>query len=1127
MILHFPDPTALRAVLCSGIIPTSVSDAAAWAGFPADGSTLVKPRKQLSRRVLTELGRLGCTQLSADLTLDQEVCCWPQLLNLTPEKESSEVAGRVVLFELPDEQQFAQLVAEMLRLGNDRQSFRVVEYPHGSSFLLRVVDPPYYSLLQVIDQTDLGQRSQAYVEQSEGVWTRLGFRHPLADQIRPPAGQWLLMRPPRDWTFVPEGPFQDLFTAVEFVVPAPELPCQDRPLREKIQVPLLLIKGQGGAAEMWVLRDNPIRQIEQLLQNADDSLVARLAFAVTEQDGQTVVLLRVNRSKLPPPALVLEGIGYAPYLKLPGLFLPTTARLHPPLRRDLAARMFVQDTSRVTWLSPEANGGFRPCSLPETSFRPLSDWVDYILDRDHEALEAWNASHRFEFETFVCMGDRTNRPRKSDKPVRNKTTPSQSVRLNQEIEDNEQDKQFPEVKLAPIVPVREFEPDVQRAKILKQLREREGLFLKKETPPTGSEWNALWVELAGLYASLEHWRDACICWSNAVWDEADLSEPVADHWQQCVQAAAGVKSLTNQAFKKLLQTTQPSVSQSALVATILISAAARPKPPAEISRHLALLISSLLRSEGVLPVRMVWLAWVAVSRLSGDDYLALARARDRLLERLFDQGLQADVDLPNFLRIGGAAAIDHIRGLRDKLVQLEYLFHAWIVEPVAGANPRTRAYAALTCAYGLARLGEQSEARYRLEEIHTGFGKDDAVHRWLCAAYSARVEQVLLGRSGGQLPDELLNSLDRMDRMQRYKVDRVRLESRILEPHERVNPYRQWHKHYTTDISQQLGLLTDIRDSGVLREQVQNLLQASKKGSATSEVDVVLAALELGPRLGATIASQVLDRVEPLLKNCSDALQKGLLLGRAIYVSAHFGNSEAAWRFSEQYERALPNIVDEYFTLAIKYHPGNKARVDTIESLFAHSFRSLRRLGLGDTMLGPSERIATLVRDRLAQQRGPSRKQPQETDRVRPLRLLALVAGVWFCYRRHEQAMSVADEIRHVLFEGDLSSVEQKDLAIAYLGAVGLAQNQIAVARVQELFEFQGSRRRLVRVEDALTTSSHLSVSQLSVVEAAVRALVGDDAQQNMGSNRWLEEDEFLVRKRIHQDVNDVLARSS
>jgi len=44
------------------------------------------------------------------------------------------------------------------------------------------------------------------------------------------------------------------------------------------------------------------------------------------------------------------------------------------------------------------------------------------------------------------------------------------------------------------------------------------------------------------------------------------------------------------------------------------------------------------------------------------------------------------------------------------------------------------------------------------------------------------------------------------------------------------------------------------------------------------------------------------------------------------------------------------------------------------------------------------------------------------------------------------------------------------------------------------------------------------------VIEAAVLALVHEDFLVDSGSRRWLDEDEFAVRQRIHADMRAALA---
>src|SRR5262249_30085498 len=140
----------------------------------------------------------------------------------------------------------------------------------------------------------------------------------------------------------------------------------------------------------------------------------RLAFAVGTVGDQTTVVLRARPSKLGPP--VVDGLraeAYRPFAKLPNLYLPAGTTLHPPLRRDKVRELFADDPARVVWLAPAGGRGtFAPQSLPDTAFRPLGDWVDYVLDHDRAALQEWVQSAQFDFEGFVCSEDDKPKPKK-------------------------------------------------------------------------------------------------------------------------------------------------------------------------------------------------------------------------------------------------------------------------------------------------------------------------------------------------------------------------------------------------------------------------------------------------------------------------------------------------------------------------------------------------------------------------------------------------------------------------------------------------------------------------------------------------------------------------------------------
>src|SRR5579884_704493 len=174
MILHFPNHDTLRLALTSGAIPPTVSARPARAGFGADASIWIEPPAKVSAAALAELRGLGVTPRNrAPVPLRMQALCWAQLLplqKLPPVKTPDH--RQPVLFDLPDEA-LPDLVAEILRLGNDRQSFARLSDGATSRVLLRVIGPPYYSLLRAMDR-DGPSAPRAYIERAPKVWVEVG-----------------------------------------------------------------------------------------------------------------------------------------------------------------------------------------------------------------------------------------------------------------------------------------------------------------------------------------------------------------------------------------------------------------------------------------------------------------------------------------------------------------------------------------------------------------------------------------------------------------------------------------------------------------------------------------------------------------------------------------------------------------------------------------------------------------------------------------------------------------------------------------------------------------------------------------------------------------------------------------
>src|SRR3984957_10126753 len=353
MILLFPNLDTLRLALTSSIVSTDVTLTPAAVTFDTQGKIYLESTTPLSRTTIKNLDKIGVKGSKRHVTENpEEVTCWPQIVPLSKESGTPNVSNQApVLFELSDADDLPTLVSEMLRLGNDRQGFRWFAEPNEDEpkrVLLRVIGPPYYTLLRAIDKYTAGTKGtvRAYLERSPRVWIEIGYTHPLAEQIRVAEQQLLLIRSPRSWIYLEEAPFQDVYDILQFKLPTAPVGWQEAEEIEKMSVPLRLTSGNASdVAELWILRENAIEQLDTLVRDSDERLMQRLKFAVaTDPQGKRTVILRTIPSKLPPPAIPLENaLGFKPYWKLPNLFIPVGRRLHPTLRRDAVRKLLADD----------------------------------------------------------------------------------------------------------------------------------------------------------------------------------------------------------------------------------------------------------------------------------------------------------------------------------------------------------------------------------------------------------------------------------------------------------------------------------------------------------------------------------------------------------------------------------------------------------------------------------------------------------------------------------------------------------------------------------------------------------------------------------------------------------------
>jgi hypothetical protein len=1152
MILLFPDLHTLQLALTSGAVPASVSLAPTAAALDDQGQVWLQPSVAPSRSALAELRRLKVqTPRTSAVPLTEQYHCWLQVFPVQPTGDRTLPPEHApVLFDLPAGQ-FGTVATEILRLGNDRQSFRHLEGKDGERVLLRVIGPPYYTLLRALDREGAEAAPVAYLEWAPRVWVQVGHEHPFARQIKAPAGKLLLLRPPRDWTFMPDGPFRELYQVLEFVLPHGRSAWSEGPVDHKLNVPLRLAPGDPAEAdELWVLRERPLEQLDELVGNAGEDLLQKLAFAVADKDGRTVIVLRVRPSREAPPALVLDAARFRTYLKLPNLFVPSGNRLHPPLGRHVVRKLLAEDPAVITWLYPLDDGTFTPETLPDEAFRPLTDWVDYVLDHDREALQAWVQAAQFEFEPFVC-DEAAPKPKKPPAPGREKkggrpqAAPAGGEDLQVFTTPVEQ-------KADPQVAKEAAEPPRAEPKVLRQrLRTVEDQFLALKGRLDATERLALWPVMARLNAALGHGEDAGICWLNALWTEPAIATAWAWEWflaeaarvpgsrngdgspgLSWVSSPAGGRNPQEPArvdLDRLLDINEPLAGDVRALAAYVYWAAGQSVPPAALLRRLGRVRQFLGAHERLLPLRAVWLAWVGLTRLSQGDVLGLARARDRLLERLLQNGPRPEQDLAGFLRFEGHPGGERPRLFRDWMRALCDLARRWVRNESAAA---TEQYADLILAFGLARLGEAEAARTLVDPAEAILLPKGDVHAALLRGFRFRIQHALESKPHtGPLPEELLQHISQLGRSEQSVVDRMRQHSRILEPDQRIDPYRRVTAR--DDLDQTLIELADLTDRRAIAERAAELLQRTSGGRLANQVHVLRAVLEVAPRGGEDLAvsvlhqaSQTLDHLPPPTGE-AELIDQAALVEKGLFVAAHFGRLDHVEGLVKRFRRLLES----------QRRAGN---IYGLDSLAGQCFRGLRKFGMGEEM---EALLSLLVETVLQGLRVASLSdflealpgvlaRPNQHERsadkrhwLAALRAFVHVVGGWYYFGREGEAGRVLETAREVLFGGILLdpkivlAPQQTLLACTYVASLIQAPAEMAKMRLGELFE-------QLRVHDMWVTSPYFKLSQLDVLDAVILAVVSDDFILGSNVRRWLDEDEFLVRSRIHRDVRETLARA-
>ncbi|MFM8273174.1 MAG: hypothetical protein ACKODX_12730, partial [Gemmata sp.] len=556
--------------------------------------------------------------------------------------------------------------------------------------------------------------------------------------------------------------------------------------------------------------------------------------------------------------------------------------------------------------------------------------------------------------------------------------------------------------------------------------------------------------------------------------------------------------------------------------------------------------SYLETHDSSLPVRAAWLAGFRLAQLAGADVLGLARVRDRLLNRLLEQGLQPERDLPMFLRVAGMKDSERLRVAQDKAMELHGAIRKWLDHNAsAQKNEHIKAnhpLVDLLFAFAMAKLGETLQAKKLIQDarkvlekpVEAGSSPQADVKNFLYKAFKFRVEQVLAGKPHtGQMSEEVLNELEEIAKkaksstlkdsytLAKYVVDRMREQSRILEPQERLDPYSYWTSS-SDPLRKELADLHAVKDTNKLADRIRKLYKEGVSGRALKEVQfhVLHGAMPLAARVGEQFTVELLSLVPEALKSTGSAdasfalpNQPGELLERAMFNAGHFNRDDI-----------VKLLVDDFITLV--QSKTLEKRCELINVVAGQCMRSLKKLGLSNEI----DRFLTKLHSEILG--GASAEELRKKHQAKPetwatiQQTLLTLAGGWLHFGRQDRAQPILDMARNELLGMNTVSLQSKDytaLARAYVTALGQGPSESGMIRMLELFRKMSPKS----MNNTWTSAQYYSRLHLNLVEDVIRALVNDDAAFGPSGRRWLDDDEYLVRRRIHNDMKRNLEKNN
>jgi cellulose synthase operon protein C len=1067
--LLFDSPRALAVALGSKVVPADVAASPVRFGYvdPEDpGGPLLVDVAGVPSGVVKALVEFGVKRASVEVVA-REAPLWPAIV--APLR--GPLVDELVLFAASTAELGLSLATDLLVQGCERIELA----SFASGVLVRASRPSHYVVLKALE---VGRGCSAYAPVQPGndsTYVELGFTHPTMAGVTVAPPNILLVRGTGAVERIATTTFQPVWDYLDLGLTAgpPAGPVLSLPKR---RVTLRLARAvTPKPATLWVIRERAIEVLDQLVGSSPEELLRALSFSAWDDPsrGEPTVALR----SVEPLSLQLDAEAYAPHAELADVFIPVDRRVHPPVWADRLRAAVGGPDDRVRWLVDVAGQGVRVESVALDSLAPLVDWVELVADARH--VDAWKRGVTFEPEAFdVLFGDVVPDHSQSERDPQAKERPKRAPKTTA---DPTPPATLPAAQPSPTSRARGRAARQAAATVTAEseaevdLRAMEAGFRSSEAPLASPERASTWLDLARLYDATKQPRDAGMCRARLVFEGGEASDLALEDW---LASSSLEPDRLAEIVERTVANPAPSSAEMYQLVAALRALARRPADGALAAPLFVRAFETLVDQGSLLCVRALWIGMRSLVSLSGEDALALARARDHLFGRL-ESGLSLSRDVPRVVRSFDADLGDRRQALADVLRFFETTTR--VRSPVEAAPATTLAYVRLVIAIAMARTGD-SERALTLQRDATRVVLGDArgesadpVHALLVRWFGARILQALEGDpESAPLPRAALLERDKLDRLQQYKVDRVRQSVKLVEPDTDLDPFKSFGAGGTDPRTVVLRRLHAATHKGELEGILDEARSTAAVGTTEERVDKLLALLAAMGECPVRLVTPRLTQFEDLLRELSpDAVIKVAL--QALPLTERFETPETSVR--------LVRIVCAHLASV------DAAKIGDVAGRLARGGGALRRHAEAATLQGPLLQLT----ERLT--------SPDPASAIGRLSLARALATLG----NEEGAAKTLAEERGLL---------QKQLAPAQrLGLIRALASTAAAIRATDVIV--GLTVEWAKTTDSYNTNSHLCLSAVELCDAIASALVPHRGDAVSIARRLADEDEWAIRSHV------------